>query len=164
MKKRILGSLLVTMILIPALSFSQSTLDEAKQKLVGSWRFGHLYSMSNDNPGEVRDACIKVTIYNFKEDGTVSIENTDKATCKYANRSMKWSAVLMHDDRGKEHFAVRISEDGVGERASYDGNTFTDEIYMLVSFKKKFFTWIPKPQYKVPSTNTDMQYYYSRTN
>lgn len=163
MKKILLTGLVMAITVIPALGFCQSKLDEAKQKLIGSWKFGHLYSLRNDNPGEVDDACIKSVVYHFKDDGTVFIENTDKPACQYGNRTMNWMMVVMHDDRGKEHFAVRICEEGIGERASYDGNTFTDEIYMLVSFKKKFFTWIPKPQYKVPSTNNDMQYYYSRS-
>jgi hypothetical protein len=148
--------------LIPSYLFSQSKLEDAKQNLIGSWQFGYLYTLGNYDTGEEKDGCIKSTIYNFKEDGTVTVENTDTSICKYANRTNKWSIVVMHDIRGKEHFAVRLSEDGIGERNSYDGNTFTDEIFMLVTFKKKFLTWIPKPQYKVPNTNQDLQYFYKR--
>jgi hypothetical protein len=160
MKKTLLSSLILGMTLISSISFCQSKLDDAKQKLIGSWKFGHLYSLST-TPGEPNEPCIKAVVYNFKADGTVLEENTDTTICKYGNSTRKWSVILIHDERGKEHYAVRITEDGVGERASYDGNTYTDEIYMFVSFKKKFFTWIPKPQYKAPSSN-DVQSFYRR--
>jgi hypothetical protein len=141
-------------------SFAQSEIDEKKAALVGRWQFVYYTSLSE--PSKPSDACAILMEYKFNEDGTVNVINVDStAGCKYASETKKWSIITMHDNRGKEHFAVRMFEDGVGPRASYDGNTFTDEIYMFVSFKKKFFTWIPKPQYSVPSTN-DMQAYYRR--
>lgn len=159
MKKIFLLSIIA---LAPIYLFSQSKLDAAKLKLIGTWQFGYLYTLGNYDVGKEKDGCIKATLYNFKEDGTVLVENTDSSICKYGNRTIKWSIVIMHDARGKEHYAVRLSEDGIGERNSYDGNTYTDEIFMLVSFKKKFLTWIPKPQYKVPNVNQDLQYFYKK--
>jgi hypothetical protein len=160
MKKMFLSSLILMMSLIPSFSFCQSKLDEAKQKLIGTWKFEYLYSLTA-TAGEPTEPCVKAIVYHFKADGTAVMENADTTICKYGNDTRKWSVIILHDERGKEHYAVRITEDGVGERASYEGNTYTDEIYMFISFKNKFFTWIPKPQYKVPSAN-DMQSFYRK--
>lgn len=162
MKKVIFAFLILMVVLFPLYSFCQTKLDEAKHRLTGSWIFGHLYTLGNYEAGEEKDGCIKAGVYNFKEDGTVLIENKDTSICKYANTTMKWSVALMQDNRGKTHYAVQIVQDGTGENVLYDGNTFAGNIYMLVSFKKNFFTWIPKPPYKVPNANSDVQYFYRR--
>jgi hypothetical protein len=97
--------------------------------------------------------------YTFKENSTVEIKNSDSTKCKYGNEVKTWSIVSLHDERGKERYAIRIVEDGIGPRASYDGNTFTDEILMISMLKKNFLLWILKNQYKTASFK-DVQLYY----
>lgn len=161
MKKNTITYLLLLFTLLPVAGFSQSKkLEDYKKTLLGTWKFDHLYSLKSD-VNEETDDCVKAMTYTFNEDGTLSFENTDKSVCQYGNEKKYWSIIKIHDLRGKEKYAVRITEERMSERPSYDGNTFNDEIYMLVSFKKAFFTWIPKPQYSQPSAD-DIQYFYKK--
>jgi hypothetical protein len=155
-------NLLFALFIMPVSLSGQSKADDIKKSIVGLWRFDHLYAKKS-NPGQTDDACIKAMTYLFKGDGSVSIENTDKPACQYGNYVMLWSIIKLHDEKGKEHFAIRLTEEMRAERESYDGNTFNDEIYMIMALKEKHFTWIPKPQY-TPASAYDVQYWYQKIN
>jgi hypothetical protein len=131
-----------------------------KKQIVGLWKFKLLYE--NKSKEIVNDdSCVAVMTYLFRENGSLRFENTDRTVCEYGNSELFWTIIKLHDDKGKERFAVRITEERMPERASYDGSTFNDEIFMIMSLSEKKLIWIPKPQYKQPSVN-DIKFKYFR--
>lgn len=153
-------NLLLLLCIIPTSVFSQLNIAAIKENIVGLWQFEELYVKKN-NAGQTEEPCTKATTYLFKKDGSVSVENTDKTNCAYGNYTMLWSVIKLHDEKGKEHFALRLTDEPRAERESYDGNTFTDEIYMVMVLKENHLSWIPKPQYTRPSAN-EVQYRYKK--
>ncbi len=131
-----------------------------KKQIVGLWKFKLLYE--NKSKEIVNDdSCVAVMTYLFRENGSLRFGNTDKTVCEYGNSELFWTIIKLHDDRGKERFAVRLTEDRMPERTSYDGNTFNDEIFMITALSQKELIWIPKPQYTQPSVN-DIKFKYFR--
>ena len=159
--KNALYCLLITNTLLSSNVFAQdlAKIDELKKKIIGTWRFDHYYSINDADAARKPDDCTFSMKYTFKENSTVEIKNSDSTKCKYGNEVKSWSIVSLHDDRGKDRYAIRIVEDGIGPRQSYDGNTFTDEILMISMIKKNFLLWIPKTQYK-PASFNDLHLYY----
>jgi hypothetical protein len=151
-------NLLFVLFIIPFSIAGQPKAGDIKKGIVGLWRFNHIYTKKSPI-GQTDDACLKAMTYLFKEDGSVSVENTGKPACQYGNYIMQWGIIKLHDEKGKERFAIRLTEERIAERESYDGNTFNDEIFMIMSLGENYFTWIPKPQYTRPSAKAEQHWY-----
>jgi len=127
---------------------AQKTKEDVVERITGSWKFKH-YWMPYDqvNYEHPKDTCEYLTTYTFNQDGTATIQSTDNSLCKVTYPALYWSVVSLHDVKGKQYFAIRLTEDKMPERDSYDKNTYNDIILMLVSCKKKWVSWVKKPQY-----------------
>ncbi|MEI9957925.1 MAG: hypothetical protein WDM90_16855 [Ferruginibacter sp.] len=90
------------------------------QNLVGhAWKF-----IAGPNGKKSTDSCEKYTTYKFREDGIVEIRSADSIKCDNWTLKRVWNIIKLHDIRGKAYFGVRITEQLMPERQSYDGLYF----------------------------------------
>lgn len=128
--------------------FGQTKKEEIAQKVIGTWQFSNYWNSAGpDYVQYVSDTCQNLTTYTFNQDGTASIQSKDKSQCKMEPLTYYWSVVSLHDASGFERQAIRLTEEKMAERESYDGNTWNDIILMIVTLKKKSVRWVEKPQY-----------------
>ncbi|HEX6428443.1 MAG TPA: hypothetical protein VF008_12185 [Niastella sp.] len=126
--------------------------EDVLEKIIGTWYFFGYHDLAAVNAhAEQADGCTKVVTYTFNQDGTALINSTDTSICR-GELLDYWSIVSLHDDRGKERLAIRITDEKEPELANYDRNTYNDRILMIVQIKKKFVCWVRKPQYHPASS------------
>lgn len=124
------------------------------QNLVGhAWKF-----IAGPNGKKSTDSCEKYTTYKFREDGIVEIRSADSIKCDNWTLKRVWNIIKLHDIRGKAYFGVRITEQLMPERQSYDDFTFEDKIFLIVSIKNGVLTWALKPPYNRPSIKEAVTY------
>ena len=148
MEKKIAFTILLALSLLTNHCLAQDKKQELSGKIIGTWQFSNYWNPGGPVYAEyVADTCQNLTTYTFKEDGTALVQSKDVTKCKTAPQKMYWSIISLHDALGNQRYAIRMTEEKIAERESYDANTWNDVILMIVSLKKKTIRWVEKPQY-----------------
>ncbi len=145
-------------------TIAQTKQEKISENLIGIWKFQDFSTPTGkETYPKNSDACIPTILYEFRSDGSAVMKSDDTTKCNtHFPPNILWKVITLHDSNGKEHFGVRIMEDDApADRESYDRNTYTDMIFLLVKIKKNTLRWIHKPQYTSPSIK-DWQSIYNK--